>query len=136
MSGNGVLMVYLQTIVGVYIMKIAFSLMIERIRLYSCPVCGGKDLEYDEEMDDGLGRKCNSCKAYWSLNVEFTGIHTVGHERDGVTCEEDVEIVDDLTGIDHIPEILMVLLDMPEILPLFIGINAEFDKLISGRMSL
>ncbi len=117
------------------IKSIDFSLVIERLRAGKCPACGSKDTEFDDEIEGDNGLKCIDCNAYWDITYDLSGVAEIGYEINGECISNVVTIKNDLSNIVHVPEILIRLLQMREVLPLFLGVDKEFDRLIAESMS-
>lgn len=97
--------------------------VMERYRAGKCPVCGVvcKGEDFDVQF-------CSKCGNQWDEVERLYSVSLLN--GDG----EDIEVEGDLYWVKHIPDILLRLLDTPEILPLFIGMDEGFDKLIAERL--
>ena len=107
--------------------QVDFSLAIKRFRSGKCPVCGEK-LHYPPaaySQGSITGMYCRTCDARW-LDGDIT--------LDIQDGNGDIELVNDLKGIEHLPEILLALLNMKKVLPAFIGIDDRLDELIAERL--
>lgn len=104
--------------------SIDFSLALKRFRSGKCPVCGDK-LHYSQERITGM--YCRSCDAHWLVDGDITLDIKDGND-------EEVELVNDLKGIEHVPEILQAVLSLKKMLPVLIGIDDRFDALIAERL--
>lgn len=118
-------------------MDLKYKDVLKSIRDGKCPLCGSKDITYDNFDDADIedhesllwGVHCGCCWAVWHERFIFTGAYEV--ILDG---EDELKIEDDLSRIDKVPDILMAVLENKSILPTLIGIDSNFDVLIEKAL--
>jgi len=119
-----------------YQMKIEYMTIMNRIRDNKCPVCGKDNVSYDS-IDISLPHcsqkaTCDNCDTEWK---EFYLMH--GIEITDIAYKytiKEIEIRNDLSDVENIPEILGAILNMKKVLPALIGIDSELDKIIAERL--
>lgn len=114
--------------------EIDYSVAAERINDGKCPVCGSDNREQDYDFDSGnqdfIRYYCLDCHSRWEdCSISFYSFHIYNSNFD------EIDIKNHLGVIGHIPQILKTLLDMPEMLPAFMGIDEGLDELITERLS-
>lgn len=114
--------------------NIDYQTMIDRVRDGKCPVCGQSNVDYPSgknEWGDPCYQQanCMDCESIWN---EHYILNDVSIEE---TVEQEVNIKDEELGwIRNIPEILKALLNNKKMLPAFIGLDTQLDKLIEEKL--
>ncbi len=106
-------------------MKLEYMTALNQMRKDHCPICESDDTAFDP--DDSDISICLECKAFWK---GYSGLSFCIWDKNS----EEVEILNDFGCIEKLPEILNTLLNDKEILPIFMGIDPVFDKLIAERL--
>lgn len=130
-------------------LKLKYEDVLKRINNMQCAICGGGDLSLcvDYKSIEVNGNKatqrcsCAECGAVWYDKYVLIGVDITSDvaEAEPMNPEdlyknEPVEISGDLSYVDNIPKILQAVLRNKQILPTLLGIDTEFDRLISEAL--
>ena len=114
--------------------EIEYKTVIDRVRKGLCPVCGQSNVDYsgDSEYGDSCyqNASCQDCGSSWGEHYILNDID-IQETADPI---EGVVILNDLGNVRHIPEILETLLTQKKMLPAFLGIDNELDRLITEKL--
>lgn len=114
--------------------KVIYKTAIDRMRDGHCPVCGQSNVEWGEShmgLPCCQGASCQDCGATWRESYTLTGIEIEEYPDPDM----DMDIENDLSNIENIPEILEAILTQKRMLPALLGLDKEFDRLITERLA-
>ncbi len=102
---------------------------LKSIRKYKCPFCeaDGADITYGSiDVEGQLVYQhafCDTCEHQWDENYVFVGINNTS-----------APIEEGLASVTLIPELLTTVLNDKSLLPILMGIDPAFDKLIEEKL--
>lgn len=112
--------------------EIEYKTVIDRVRNGLCPVCGQSNVDYSGDSEYGdpcyQDASCLDCESRWSEHYILNDVEIIE------TVDRDVNILNSLGEVKHIPEILETLLTQKKMLPAFLGIDNELDRLITEKL--